>query len=54
MTAAEAEHVLAAAVPLPAAFTTGTRPEHGLIAPVLTVALVWLAWHAVMFPAVAR
>jgi membrane-bound metal-dependent hydrolase YbcI (DUF457 family) len=41
-------------LPEPAAFTTGTRPEHWLIAPALTVALVWLAWHAVMFPAVAR
>ena len=33
-------------LPEPAAFTTGTRPELWLIDPLLTLALLWLAWHA--------
>jgi membrane-bound metal-dependent hydrolase YbcI (DUF457 family) len=38
--------------PEPFAFTTGTRPETAIIVPVLTIGLLFLAWHAVALPPV--
>jgi membrane-bound metal-dependent hydrolase YbcI (DUF457 family) len=37
-------------LPEPFAFTTGTRPERWVVAPVLLAALVWLAWLATIAP----
>jgi membrane-bound metal-dependent hydrolase YbcI (DUF457 family) len=40
-------------LPEPFAFTTGTRPERWVVAPVLLGALVWLAWLATIAPRIA-
>ncbi len=41
-------------LPGPLAFTTGTRPERWLVAPLLLVALGWLVWLAWLAPAVSK
>jgi membrane-bound metal-dependent hydrolase YbcI (DUF457 family) len=37
-------------LPEPFAFTTGTRPERWVVAPVLLAALLWLTWLATIAP----